>query len=247
MGKLHELLAAEPDLRAAAQREMSRVKNLFGGGVERFRGMSRKYEPLAEDGVQLPGEFTNLATNVDGELLLMGNAFAKWLDIVIQKETTNTSAEARAEVRVGEKVIFESLPATAILALEKHVAELRKVYAAIPTNDPTVEWTFDDGKGCFQSAPEVRMREEKEIRPMVLYEATPEHPAQVDTFSTSKPVGKWTTVTYSGKLSVTDRRERLERLDALLVALKEARMRANCAEAYGDPVGDKILDFINRG
>lgn len=248
MGKLHELLAVEPELRAAAQRELQRVKAMFESGSGRFIGRSRKYIPLVEDTTaQLPPEFTNLASNVEAELGVMGEAFAKWVDAVVEKEVTNTSAEARGSVVIDGKALFESLPATALLALEQRVAELRKVYAAIPTLDPTEEWNRDDSTGTYRSGVRLQNRDEKVRRSHVLYEATPEHPAQVESYSEPRVVGKWETIIFSGELEITDRRGRLERLDKLVRAIKEARMRANCAEVLGDHVGQKILDYINEG
>ena len=45
MGKLHELLAVEADLKAKAQSAIARIKHLFGEGQGRLVGQSRTYSP----------------------------------------------------------------------------------------------------------------------------------------------------------------------------------------------------------
>ena len=50
MGKLHELLAVEPDLKAAATRTVNEVIALFKEGADRLVGQIRVYHPLEEGG-----------------------------------------------------------------------------------------------------------------------------------------------------------------------------------------------------
>jgi len=85
MGKLHELLAVESDLKSEAQRLTGKIKSLFTEGTGRLVGKIRTYQPLEEGGEDFADEITELATSVDGELAEWQRAFCNWLDASIQK------------------------------------------------------------------------------------------------------------------------------------------------------------------
>lgn len=243
MGKLHELLAVEGDLKAEAQRDMNRLKGLFTEGQVRFIGQIRAYEPLEVGGEEFEDEITNLATTVDAELTSVKRAFSAWADAAVQKEVTNQGTNA--DIAVDGEPLLEGLPATALLNLEGKLAELRQVYAAIPTNDPTERWTFDRQLGCYVSQERKTYRTKKVPRAHVLYEATPEHPAQVEAFTEDVRVGTWTTVIQSGMLTPAEKQKRLKRIDALIRAVRKARQRANDIDVMDVHVADKLFAYID--
>jgi len=243
MGKLHELLAVEGDLKAEAQRTASRSKSLFADGQGKLVGQTRHYSPLEEGGETWADEITEMATTVEDELGLFGSAFAAWVDAAMQKERTNQ--DASADVELDGQILFASMPATALLNLESKLAEIRHVYAAIPTNDPTESWQWDEQKGCFVSRPRTTYKTKKMMRSHVAHEATPEHPAQVQTYTEDVRIGAWETIIHSGMLTPTDKRLRLERIDELLRAVKQARQRANNIDVVSVHVGQTIFDYIN--
>lgn len=244
MGKLHEVLAVEPQLKAAAERAISTAKSAFTKS-ERFTGQVKTYTPLEEEGEQRPGEATRVATTVAKELAELEAAFGRWLDAAIQKEVTNQGTSA--EVLLGRGTFISELPATALLNLESKLEALRAVYAAIPTNDPSESWWWDDSIGKWVSPERITYAGRKVTRPLVLYEATREHPAQVTTYNEDIRVGEWKTRIFSGMLSPEDKRARLERLDELLQAVKKARQRANDCEVVEISVAERIFAYINEG
>lgn len=243
MGKIHELLAVEGDLKAEAQRTLNRVKGLFDSGQGKFVGKVRKYQPLDEGGETFADEVTELATTVPQELMAFCAAYGRWMDAAVQKEVSNRSTGA--DVEIDGKAIIKNLPAPALLNLESKLAEIRHIFAAIPTNDPTERWANDEQNNRWISSPRITYRTKKVPRSFEASPATKEHPAQVTVFQEDERVGTWEQVIYSGMLTPKDKQERLERLDNLARAVKQARQRANDTEANSDKVSNILFDYIN--
>jgi len=243
MGKLHELLAVETHLQVEAQRVMQATQSLFTDGQARLEGLHRTYTPTDEHGDILPGEHTELATTVEAELAQVRASFGKWLDASFQKETTNTGTAANVEI--DGNTLLEDVPAPALLNLEAKLAALRKVYEAIPVTDPSIRWTLNTDVGGYVSPEQSRFVTQKVQEPLVLYPATPEHPAQTQLVVRDVRVGTWHITTYSGKVSATVKREWLARIDNLLEAVKRARQRANDIEHVTDVAAETLFAYIH--
>lgn len=242
MGILHELLAVEGDLKARAQEAAARLKSLFQNGQGNFLGQTIVYKPLEELGEQFPPQVTHVATTVDEELAIIGQHYENWIDAALQKEQTNQ--KTRATLVIGGATV--DLSATSLLNLEAKLLELRSMYKDIPTNDVTIPWRWDDATENFVSeSPETRHRTKKVIRSHVAYEATDKHPAQVETYNEDMIVGFLTTTKQSGMITPADKRARMEKINSLLQAVKQARQRANNIEVQPINVGGIILAHIN--
>ena len=244
MGKLHELLAADPELKAEAQRAVSRVKQIFTDGKAQLVAQVRTYQPLQEGGETFPDEVTIMATSVSSELDIFKSSFGRWMDAAAQKEITNVSTSA--DVFIDGELLIEGVPAPALLNLEGKLKELRQVYAAIPTNDPALRWNWDDQNECWTSVPRETHRTKKVPRTHVAYDATPEHPAQTETYHEDVRVGAWTTTFQSGCITPRQKRELLARIDVLATAVKKARQRANDVEHSEVHIAETLFDFIHR-
>jgi hypothetical protein len=240
-GKLHQLLAVEPDLKSAVNKEADRILSLFKDGKVRLIGQVKTYEPIEESGEDFPDEVVPLATTVEFELDRLKETYGKWLDAVMQKEATNQIANAHLDV--GGFIHF--LPATALLNLETKLGEIRKLYATIPTLDPTKVWEWNDDKEVYEAAPEVRYRTKKVMRSHVAYDATPEHPAQVETYSEDMRIGVATTVVQSGAIPLKRKRQYMERIDELIRLVKSARQVANSEEVTDVQVAQHLFDYIH--
>jgi len=243
MGKLHELLAVEPDLKSEAQRVTSQTVGLFTDGVGRFTGQIKRYTPVQEDGEKFPDETLELATSVSAELERAAAPLAAWIDAAAQKEVTNQ--QTKATVMVDGKELLADLPAPALLNLEAKLAEIREIYAKIPTLDPAERWRWDDGQGRFVTEPRTAERTKKTPRNHVLAEATKEHPAQVQVYTEDIRVGTWETTKFSGALTIAEKNKRLGRVDILLRAVKQARQRANDIAVVDVHVGETLFKYIN--
>jgi len=245
MGKMHELLAVEPDLKGAAEKIIAETINTFTKKHNHFEGRYKSYEPLDEDGERFQAEESKLVTTVSKKLEHTQEVVSKYLDAVAQKELTNTESSAILEVD-GVNVIDVPLPATLLLALEGRLKQLREVYNAIPTLDPSESWKFDDQTATYEATPKETYKTRKSFRNHVLAEATDKHAAQVQTYSVDERQGTWLTKRWSGMVTPAEKAALLARLDKLAQAVKKARQRANNSDVKQINVGDALFNFINE-
>lgn len=242
--KQHELLAVEQELKVAAQRATAKARTTFSN-AEGLLGEIKVYEPLEDDGQQFPPIRRELVTTVSAELTEMWDAASKFLNATIAKETTNQGTNA--DIVIDEEVILSDLPATALLNLEGRLGELRVVLDAIPTNDPSKRWTWDADNGYWVAAPQVAYKTEKVMDSYVAYEATEHHPAQVQVFNKDVRVGQWTTHLQSGMISPVAKKNLMARIDALIMAVKAARQRANDTDVWERDIAGPIFEYLFSG
>lgn len=245
MGKLHELLAVEPDLKGTAERIISETINTFSKKEGHFKRQVRTYQPVDDDGLKLPDETSEMVTTVPERLDYTWEKVAKYLDAVAQKEVTNTQASAKIEVD-GKPLIDKELPATLLLALEGRLKQLREAYNAIPTLEPGEKWDWDPQTRTYASSPKDTFKTKKVRKNHVKAEATEKHPAQVEVYTEDMVVGTWTTKKWSGALTSAKKSDLLERIDKLVRAVKQARQRANATEAVSVSVADALSKFIHE-
>lgn len=240
MAKQYELLAVEPDLRQKAGAELKRLLAVFKSGS--FVGQLISYHPVLEDEGEIPEEKTELVTTVKAELSQFEKIFGGYLDVSIQKELTNSGAQATIEV--GD--LSFDLSATALLNLESKLEDVRKIYLQLPTLDPTESWSFSEEQDAFVSGTRVAFRTKKVPKAFVAYEATKEHPAQIETFTEDIDTHRRETIISSGAISVGDKRRRIERIEKLISAVKQARQRANDIDASNERLSEEIFAYINQ-
>lgn len=250
MAKIHELIPVEQDKTAVANSLVEEGISTFTKKVEHFQGHVRKVVMYdAERQQENTSEIKEIVETVEGKLGHIWEALGGAIDVTIAKENSNTSDEARADVVIAGKTILSNIPATALLALEKRVGVLKNLYAAIPTLDPTLAWTRDETAALDGAMRTVHQQEayktEKSLRHKVLYEATKEHPAQIEKYTIDQNVAKVTIDRQSGMVSPAQKALWLRRISDLQTAVKEARQRANMAEVKPLPVASSIHSFIH--
>jgi hypothetical protein len=91
------------------------------------------------------------------------------------------------------------------------------------------------------------VRTKKIPRNHVLYEATEQHPAQVQMFTEDVIVGTWDKVQFSGALPADRITGITTRLDKLRTAVKFAREEANTTDVVDVQYGAAILDYLFGG
>ena len=154
-------------------------------------------------------------------------ALGRLWKIVATIDATNRFAVA--DVKVGEAVLLEKVPAVHLLFLEKQLNDLRDYITALPTLDPSSTWAWDRDAGVFRSDTVKTARSRKVPEVVVLYPATDKHPAQTQLIQRDELAGHWNTTKLSGGVPVTVQRTLLERLAELARAVKSAREEANMA------------------
>lgn len=132
------------------------------------------------------------------------------------------------------------------MQLKKRLAEIHALVAAAPTLDPAKGFEPDDQRptGVYKARTMTARRTRKETVPIVLYPATPEHPAQTQLVQRDVEVGTITTQEWSGAMSVVDKADMLERCEDVQRAVEKALARANDIVVEKIEIGRKLLDYV---
>lgn len=239
--KLNQVLAIEKGVK---NRTLSAVTRLYHEVQKpvRLAGLHKTYKPLDEDGMRYPPESTRVAVRAEDILKDANKALRELFDVTAQKDWAN--CDARADVVVDGETLVSDAPVTYLLFLEKQLNDIKNLVGKIPVLDSSEDWSYDEALGVFKTAPVETTRTQKVHKPIVLYEATEEHPAQTQMVTVDEVVGNWTTVKQSGALPRNRKDELLDRVDRLTEAVKFARETANGAVAPKQEVGAPVLNYL---
>ena len=239
--KLNQIIALTNGIKGRTTKVMTEVYKKFQKEAL-FKGISRTYRPATEDGEMQPPEHAAPKYTVTDGLSQAITALTALFDAVATQEYANCSA--RADIVVGDTVILSGVPVGTLLFLEKQVTDLATLVGHIPTLDDADTWETDDNTGAFVTPVTVTTRTKKVPRNHVKYEATKEHPAQVDVFTEDVIVGHWDTKKFSTAIREADKRCFLENVYQLSDAVKNAREAANMVEVANQKIGKEIFDFV---
>ena len=242
MRKLHELIAVEPDLKGTAEKILQESIVTFTKKDAHFMGHKKTYEKMFEEGLSLPPEDKPVVETVPSKLKYTFGIVGKAVDALVSKEVTNT--QAKANVVIEGQEFFQNIPAVVHINLENQFKKMRDMIDKVPTLDPSEDWKYDNGIKQYVANDKVTFRTEKVLKNHVKYDATKEHPAQVETYSQDIPVGKWLTKKFSGMLTPAEKSDMLERVDNVIRAFKEARERANDIPVQEMKIAGKLFDYI---
>ena len=247
MAKLHELLAVIDDLKGTAKAIVAEAEIGFRNKSALFTGHLKTISYFDEARTN-ENEIDQklLVTTVGDKLAHVSNHLSKLLDSTYQLEEANTGA--RADLLINGDIIAAGVPAVVLLQWSNKVEALRKLYKAIPTLPPEVNWDADPdtGAGAYKSPPQKTFRTQKSMEHKILVAATDHHPAQVEKWTEDVKVAQIDTTQISGMISPAEKSLMLGRLDTVIAELKKARQRANNTEINGDlKVGKSIFDFIH--
>jgi hypothetical protein len=246
MGRLHELLAVEPEIKSSAESILSETISVFEKKHDHFVGLSRVYTKTKEDSDDLPAEHKLMVTTVKEKFEHTEKALAKWLDLMCSKETTNTCA--KADLVIEGLTMAKSVPAVVLLNLENKLKHIKQMYLKAPTLEPGQDWSPDTERAhTFRTQPAKSYRTNKVLKPVVLYPATDKHPAQVEKLTVDENVGMWSSTKYSGMIAPVLKADILARVDTLIEAVKRARCRANEQEVSDLKLGSSLFQFIETG
>jgi hypothetical protein len=190
---------------------------------------------------------SDLQSKVPDELRWIADIWTKAIDVSFQVAHANTLAVADVVMEDGTKLL-SNVPATGLLELEKRAAEMHELILSVPTLDPAKGFKpdADRGAGVYKAREVTKTRTKKTATPIVLYPATPEHPAQTQLISEDIPIGKLIEQEWSGLITPAEKGKLLERAEELARAVKKARQRANDTELTGTlpTAGAAIFGFV---
>jgi hypothetical protein len=249
--KLHELLAVETNLENQATKNRGELASTFEKKRHLFEEKRIVFMPNGEGSQPVVETQSDIQSTVAKELAWIAPFIAKSLDASFQVADANT--RARADIVLDDDantVLIAGLPATALLELEKRVAEVAALINAIPTLDPAKGFRPDAARegGISQARPVVKTRTKKAKKLYVKYDATKEHPAQTELIDEDVPVGTIQEQEWSGLITPARKSELLAKADMLARAVRRARSRANEVEVdLTKKIGKKLLDFVFAG
>lgn len=209
---------------------------------ELFQGISRTYQSKDEEGEKFPSESKSVQVRV-GDLVKEAVAsLTELYDVVATQDTAN--CEAKSNVVVDGKTVLHKVPVTHLLFLEKQLTDLTTFVGKLPTLDPSEQWNYNEATDQYATSPSETARTKKVPKAFIKYEATKEHPAQVEMFHEDVVVGYWKTVKFSGAIPAKKKNEILERVRKLHEAVVKAREEANGITVTNCSVGKEVFDFI---
>ena len=240
--KLNQVIATEKGIKARAHGVLSELDKTIQK-AELFNGLTRVYLKKDDEGEDLPSEKKHIQFRIQDVLGTMRMSQGELFDVTAQKDIANTVA--KAAVMVDGLQVLPELPVSTLLFLEKQVTDLRSFVEAIPVLDNSEDWSLDPNSGLYKAEPVQTHRTKKSVRPLVLYPATPEHPAQTQLVQEDVIAGFWSTVRQSAAMPKTEKDKIASRVEKLLIGIKEARERANDTDASRKPaIGSAVFEYL---
>lgn len=241
MPKLCQIIAVTNGKKSTTHKEVAKQHHMVQKDAL-LEGITRTYTPKDEEGEKLPKESKRVQLNAIDALYAAAESWTDLWDAVATQDWANT--EAKADIKVDGQVVLSDVPVTHLLFIEKQLTDVHTFVEKIPTLDPAYQWQYDENAGAFKTPAIEQIRTKKVQKPVVMYEATKEHPAQVEMVTEDITVGNWSTVHFSGAIPADKKREMLNRISKLQEAVKMAREEANQIEATEQHVGKEIFNFI---
>lgn len=244
--KLNQIVAIEKGVKARVYADLTADHHVLQKD-ELFRGHAKTYRPKDDDPTQptgetLPDDNKKVIHRAQDILRETAKKMTELFDVTATKDWGNCTA--RADVVVGGNVLLAQVPVTYLLFLEKQLADVHTFVKKLPTLDPGETWEFSGDQDLYATRPVQTVRTKKIARPLVLYEATKEHPAQVKEVTEDVLAGTWSTIKYSGALPALRVNDALKRVEELQKAVKFARETANDHEVDEVKVGEKVFSFL---
>ena len=241
MAKLNQILAIEKGIKTRVYAEFTELHQATQKPTL-MNGFHKSYQPRDEEGETYPTESQKVQHNATEVLERVATSLAELFYITATKDWANCIA--KADVVVDGKPLLKDVPATYLLFLEKQLSDITTFIAKMSELDPGSDWNVDPGTGLYKTDTTQTQRTKKVQRPITLYEATKEHPAQTQLITEDVVAGTWLTVKYSGAMPAPRKKQLLARIEKLAQAVKFAREQANAAEASDKKLSKEVFDFL---
>jgi len=227
-------------VRANIKKNLSK-QTLFTGLVKIYKPYGDPEDPAV---LKIPPQTTQVQFRVEPQALdALREVLAPALDLTAAKEWGNQ--DARGDIEIDGKKLFEGVPATFLLHLEHQLNELEGVLKEIPVLDSAEKWEPDATTGIWRTTePDRTLREEPTEVPSVGHPGNDHHAPQVKWLPRRVPTGTYETTKYSGAVEPRRKEELLLRVHQVKQAIHRAREAANQAPAPAKDIGTKLLDYL---
>ncbi len=244
MPKLNQIIAIQAGKKAQAKETLTAAYQQVKK-PELLNGLVRTYQPRDDGGEPQPDERKQIQVKVNDLIRKVTDDLTEMFDIVATQDWAN--CQAKADVVVEGRKLVEGAPVTHLLFLEKQLVDLRTFVESLPVLDAAEDWEFRDDADSYASKPSRSNRTKKVPKNHVKYEATKEHPAQVEMYMEDVWVGTWTTTKFSGAVPAATKNAMLDRVRKLLDAVKAAREEANGVDVKPKKLGAAVLAYVFDG
>lgn len=247
-GNLHQLLAVKKDVAKRVNEITGETKKVLEK-KHLFYGSLKTYEPFEEstDFTNEPEEQEHLSYTVGEKIDWFSEELSRLIDIEYQIDVSNQ--EATADIAVNGMTLV-GMPATFLLDLIGLLGRVRGIYQHVQVLDPKYEWmdAREHGEGVYRAAEDdVTYRTKKKLLHKILYDATKEHPAQIEKWAEDERIGKYVKKHWSGALTAHQKAMVLGRVDDLIHATKKALSAANELEHSRNNIAGRIFRWLHEG
>jgi len=239
--KLHEIVAVRKGVKSRVYSEITALHR-NSNKADLYGGLVKEYTPKDDEGEVLPPESKKVRALAEDALKKTAKLQTEAWDIEATQEYGNQ--QAKANVVVDGTIILTGVPVTLLIHLDKQLNDMRTFVSGLPTLDTDKDWEADPNSKLFRTKP-VRTHHNRQVeKPHVVVASTKEHPAQWTTLKEDVTIGYWDKTYLSGALPVPRKEAILERIDALQIAVKKARSRANDLDVERREVGEAIFGYL---
>lgn len=242
MTKLNQIIAVEKGIKARVYNDISEIYKSCQK-PDLFNGFAKQFQSVDEGGESLPPEHKKVQLTYQKAIDKVQHQLTDLFDVTAVKDWTNTAAIA--DVKVNDQVIIAKVPVSYLLFLEKQLTDVRTFVNSLPVLDDAEDWNDDPNSG-LKKTEELRTHRTKKVqKPIVMYDATKEHPAQTQMITEDIISGHWVLTKQSGAIARPKKEELGEKVEILLRAIKEAREEANGINVVETPdVSRAVFGFI---
>lgn len=241
MAKLNQIVAVEKDVKKSVYADLTAAHHLLQQNKLLF-GLSRTYQPFAEDGTKYPSESAVVQVRTKEIVEQTSKLLVKLFDVTATKDWAN--CQAKADVVVDGRVLVSGAPVTYLLFLEKQLTDIHTFVKKLPLLDPSETWVWDEATNSFKTPQHQTIKTSKKPFAFVKAPATKEHPAQVDVLHQDIAEGTWTEVKFSGAFPAQLVKELLDRVEKLQMAVKFAREEANSLDVSNVSIGKSVFNYL---
>jgi hypothetical protein len=243
--RLSEIIAVEKGIK---NRVNTAASELYKGLLQtaKFAGYQKTYIAKFEDGDAVPPERKEVELRAEDVLLQDAKLYTELVDVILTKDLGNRIASA--DVEINGEALLTDVPATTLLYIEKLLLDTRSFVERLPVLDAGSIWTYDENSRLYRSEPSATSRTKKVEKALVLYDAVVKDgvgiPAQTKTTSEDITIGTYTKVEQCGAMPLPRKEKILGRVDELLIAVRQARTRANTVEVESAKIGQVLFDYL---
>lgn len=242
MTKLNQVIAIEKGTKSRVYSTISELHKAVQK-PELFNGFSKQYQKQNEEYEDLPPEKKRVQFTADAVIEQLANLSTDLFDVTAIKDWANCAA--KGDIAIDGKTILTGVPVSYLLFLEKQLTDIRTFVDCIPVLDESESWTLDANSNLYKTEETKTHRTKKVQKALVMYHATPEHPAQTQLITEDILVGFWGTVKLSGAMPKPEKEAVAAKVEKLLKAVKEARESANGVDIVETPnVSGSIFSYL---